>query len=169
MTIVSKKRRQVRALFVGAVGRDTAPRRAEERGRFELLFRRVEIEKKLEDLVDDLVDARVRAVDLVHDNDDLVPELQRLLQHEARLRHGALGRVDQQQNAVDHLQNTLDLTGEVGVARGVDNVDLVVFIVYGGVLRQNRDAALAPRDRPSPSHGLQPPDFRGKRRPAFNI
>ena len=70
-------------------------------------------------------------------------ELQRLLQHEARLRHGALGRVDQQQNAVDHLQNTLDLAGKIGVARGVDNVDLVVFIVYGGVLRQNRDAALA--------------------------
>ena len=88
------------------------------------------------------MDARVRAVDLIDDNDDLVPELQRLLQHEARLRHGALGRVDQQQNAVDHLQNTLDLAGEVGVARGVDNVDLVVFIVYGGVLRQNRDAAL---------------------------
>ncbi len=103
----------------------------------------VEIEKKLEDLVDDLVDTRVRAVDLVDDDDDLVAELQRLLQHEARLRHGALGRVDQQQNAVDHLQNTLDLAGEVGVARGVDNVDLVVFIVYGGVLRQNRDAALA--------------------------
>ena len=66
-----------------------------------------------------------------------------LLQHEPRLGHGALSRVDEQQNAVDHLQNALDLAGEIGVARGVDDVDLIIFIVYGGVFRQNRDAALA--------------------------
>ena len=41
-----KKRGEVGSLFVGAVGRDTAPRRAEERGRLELFLRRVEIEKK---------------------------------------------------------------------------------------------------------------------------
>ena len=46
---------------------------------------------------------RIQPVDLVDDNDDLVPQLQRLLQHEAGLRHGALRGVYQQQNAVDHL------------------------------------------------------------------
>ena len=88
-------------------------------------------------------DAGVGPVDLVDDDDDLVPQLQRLLQHEARLRHGAFGRVDQQQNAVDHLEDTLDLAGEIGMARGVDDVDLVVLIVNGRILGENGDAALA--------------------------
>ena len=131
-----EKRRQVRALFIGAVGRDAAPRRAEQRRRLELLFRCVEVQQQLQYLVDDLVDACVRAVDLVDNDDDLMTQLQCLLQHEARLGHGTLRRVDQQQNAVDHLQNTLDLAGEVGVTRGINNVDLIIF-------RQNRDAALA--------------------------
>ena len=87
--------------------------------------------------------AGVGPVDLVDDNDDLVAELERLLQHEPRLGHGALSRVDEQQNAVDHLQNALDLAGEIGVARGVDDVDLIIFIVDGRVLGQDRDAALA--------------------------
>ena len=47
-----KKRGEVGSLFVGAVGRNATPRRTEERGRLELFLRRVEIEKKLEDLVD---------------------------------------------------------------------------------------------------------------------
>ena len=89
------------------------------------------------------MDARVGTVDLIDDNDDLVAKLQRLLKHEARLRHGAFGCVNEQQNAVNHLENALDLAGEVGVARRVHNVDLIIFIVYGGVLGQNGDAALA--------------------------
>ena len=73
------------------------------------------------------MDARVRAVDLVDDHDDLVPQLQRLLQHEAGLRHRAFGGVHQQQNAVHHLEDTLDLAGKIGVARCIDDVDLVIL------------------------------------------
>ena len=56
---------------------------------------------------------------------------------------GPFGRVDQQQHAVDHRQHALDLAAEVGVAGRVDDVDLVVLVVDGGVLRQDGDAALA--------------------------
>ena len=61
---------------------------------------------------------------------------------EARLRHGALSGVDEQDNAVDHLEDTLDLAAEVGVARGIDNVDLGVAVADGGVFGEDRDAAL---------------------------
>jgi hypothetical protein len=77
----------------------------------------VEVEEQLVDLVDDLGDARVRAVDLVDHEDHRQPRLERLAQHEARLRERALGRVDEQQDAVDHRQPALDLAAEVGVAR----------------------------------------------------
>jgi len=88
------------------------------------------------------VDALVGAVDLVDDDDDAVTQLQRAGEDEARLRHGALSGVDEQDNAVDHLEDTLDLAAEVGVARGIDNVDLGVAIADGGVFGEDRDAAL---------------------------
>ena len=87
--------------------------------------------------------AGVGTVDFVDDDNDLVAKLQCLLQHEARLRHGSLRCVDEQQNAVDHFQNALDLAGEIGVARGIDDVDLIILIVDGGILGENGDAALA--------------------------
>src|SRR5699024_5335828 len=59
----------------------------------------------------------------------------------------ALGRVDQQHHTVDHRQRTLDLTAEVGVAGGVDDVDhrdrtVRVVPVHRGVLGQDGDALL---------------------------
>ena len=85
----------------------------------------------------------VGPVDLVDDDDDLVPQLQCLLQHEPCLRHRAFGCVDQQQNAVDHLQDALHLAGKVGVARRVDDVDLVILVVNRRILGENGDTALA--------------------------
>ena len=70
-------------------------------------------------------------------------KLQRLLQHEARLRHRPLDGVHQQQTAIRHVQHALDLAAEVGVAGRVDDVDLDAAIHDRRVLGQDRDAALA--------------------------
>ena len=69
-------------------------------------------------------------------------ELKCLLKNETGLRHRAFRRVNQQNNAVNHLEDTLDLAGEVGVARGVNDVDLDALVVNRSVLRKNGDAAL---------------------------
>ena len=90
-----------------------------------------------------LLHARVAAVDLVDDDDRPEAELERLLQHEARLRHRPLDGVHQQQAAVGHVQHALDLAAEVGVAGRVDDVDLDAAIHDRRVLGQDRDAALA--------------------------
>ena len=67
-----------------------------------------------------------------------------LAQHEAGLRQRALGGVDEQQHAVDHDQAALDLAAEVGVAGGVDDVDLQITAVADRrVLGEDRDALLA--------------------------
>ena len=50
----------------------------------------------------------------------LWPRASALLQDKAGLGHGALRRVHQQQDAVDHLEDPLHLAAEVGVSRGVD-------------------------------------------------
>src|SRR5262249_39486327 len=45
--------------------------------------------------------------------------------------------------AVDHSQNALDFSAEVGVARRVDDVQLRAAPAYGRILGENGDAALA--------------------------
>ena len=109
----------------------------------DLALVRVEVEEELVHLVDDLGDARVGPVDLVHDEDHRQPRLERLAQHEAGLGEGALAGVDEQQHAVDHRQPAFDLAAEVGVPGRVDDVDLRAPIADGGVLGEDRDPLLA--------------------------
>jgi hypothetical protein len=102
-----------------------------------------ELHEELEDLLLGLVRVRRRLVDLVDHDDRLVAELERLLEHEAGLRHRALLGVDDEEHAVDGAQHALDLGAEVGVPRGVDDVDLGALVEGTGVLGVDGDAALA--------------------------
>ncbi len=102
----------------------------------------VEIQEELFDLVHDLRDAGIAAVHLVDDQDHRQARLERLAKHEAGLRQRSLGRVDEEQHAVDHRECPLDLAAEIGVARRVDDVDLDAGVPDRGVLRQDRDALL---------------------------
>ena len=89
-----------------------------------------------------LVGARILAVDLV-DHDDRADALgQRLADDELGLRQHALSRVHQHDRAVHHIQDALHLAAEIGMARGVDDVDADVFPDDRGALGQNGDPAL---------------------------
>ena len=108
----------------------------------DLVLVRAELDEQVDDLVHDLCRAGAGAVDLVDDDHDFLLETEGLLQDETGLGHAALERVDQQEDAVDHEEDTLDLTAEVRVAGGVDDIDLRVAVAHGGVFRQDGDAAL---------------------------
>ena len=107
-----------------------------------LLFGRFEVDEEVEHLVQHFGRARVGTVDLVDDHDDREAELEALPEDEPRLRQRAFGRVDQEQSAVGHEQGALDLATEVGVAGGVDDVDLRPLPANARVLREDRDPAL---------------------------
>ena len=109
----------------------------------DLVVGRVEVEEELVDLVDDRGDAGVGAVDLVDHADHRQARFERLAQDETRLRHRALGGVDQQEDAVDHRQRPFDLAAEVGVAGRVDDVELDLAVAHRGVLGEDRDPLLA--------------------------
>ena len=105
-------------------------------------------------LGDDLIEPGVGAVHLVDHEDDRQVRGQGLAQHEAGLGQGPLGGVDEEDDAVDHGQPALDLTAEVGVAGGVDDVDDDALgaagvrgrgarVVDRRVLGEDRDALLA--------------------------
>ena len=101
-----------------------------------------EVVEQVEDLVQNPVRTRARTVNLVDHDDWLQAGFESLLGHEAGLRHRAVLGVDQQQHGVDHRHYTLNLATEVGVAGGVDDVDVVAVPVDGGVFRQNGNTAL---------------------------
>ncbi len=82
------------------------------------------------------------AVDLVHHDDGLEAEGERLARDESRLRHRALDRVHQQHHAVDHREHALDLAAEIRVAGRVHDVDVHALVVHRRVLGEDGDAAL---------------------------
>ena len=96
---------------------------------------------KAERLIHDL-HAAPRTVHLADDHDRDFPQFERLSEHEAsaacspRTRPRAAAR--RPPSAI-----CARLAAEVRVARRVYDVDAVSFIGYGGVFRQDRDAALA--------------------------
>ena len=138
-----EQRAQVGAGLAPVGGGRAVSAGSEDDGAVQLLVGGVQLHQQLKGFVHDLFAALIRAIHLVDDDDDLQIQLQRLLQHEAGLGHRALEGIHQQQHAADHLQHALHLAGEVGVTGSVDDVDLGVMIMHGGVLGQNRDAALA--------------------------
>ena len=95
-----------------------------KRREIELLVARVEVEEKLENLVEHFGGACVGAVDLVDDDDGLKAQRERLAGDELGLRHRPFGGVDEQDHAVDHRQDALDLGAEIGVAGRVDDIDV---------------------------------------------
>ena len=137
-----EQRLQVLVLVVQVADAVAVTRRRVEERALELLIRGVQIHHQLQRLVHDLLRSRLRAVDLVDADDDGKIEIQRLLQHKFRLGHRPLERVHQQDDAVDHLQHTLDLAAEVRMPRRIDDINLHALVGDGGVFRKDRDAAL---------------------------
>ncbi len=128
-------------------------RRGVDDRKVELRLGGTELVEQFESLVDDPLRTRARAVDLVDDDDRQQSLGQRLARDEARLRHGTLDRIDEQQHPVDHRQHALDLAAEVGVAGRVDDVDVRAVVLDRTVLGEDGDAALA-LDRVAVHHAL---------------
>ena len=64
---------------------------------------------------------------------------QSFLQHEPRLWHRTFKGIDNQQHAINHFHNPFNFTTEVGVAWGIQNVDLVLTVLNGRVLGEDGD------------------------------
>ncbi len=114
-----------------------------QHGKLELVGISCQLKEEVGQLLKHLVHPRLRAVHLVDDHDGAQVQLQRLLEHEVGLRHRALNGINDEQHPIRHEEHAFNLPAEVGVAWGVDNVDLHTFVRDGRVLRQDSDATLA--------------------------
>ncbi len=137
-----EERPQVLAGFADGHARRARTGARVDHGEVDLFFVGVEVDEEVVDLVEDFLRPRVRPVDLVDHDKRCQPPLERLPQHESRLRQRPLGRIHQEQHPVDHRQRPLDLAPEVRVARRIDDIDQDVVVVNGRVLGQDGDAPL---------------------------
>ena len=102
----------------------------------------IKVDEQVIDLIQHLLRTRIRPVDLVDHDHRSQSRFKRLRQHIASLRQRPFRGIDQQHYAIDHLQRTLHLTTKVSVTWRINDIDLVVVIVEGRILGQNRNAAL---------------------------
>src|SRR5215471_15872971 len=138
-----EQRPQVAAFVIEFVFRDAVARDRVKDREFDLFVVGVEVDEQVENLVDHLRHARVLAVYLVDDDDGFELLFERFRQNVARLRQRPFRSVYEQQRPVDHRQHPLDLAAEIGVARRVEDVDLVIAVAHRSVFGHDRDAALA--------------------------
>src|SRR5206468_4492853 len=89
-----KERRHVVVVFVQFADGKTVLRTGVNDSEIELIVACLQFDEKIENLVQDLVRARVFSVDLVDDNNRLQFVLQRLAQHKTRLRLRPIVRID---------------------------------------------------------------------------
>ncbi len=111
---------------VEIVFRDAGPAVGIDDRKLRLLVAGAQFDEQVEDFVDHFLRARVFAIDLVDDDDRAQVEFERFAQHESRLRHHAFGGVDEQHDALHHLQHALDLAAEVGVAGRIDDIEFQI-------------------------------------------
>ena len=114
-----------------------------EHGEVRLFVRRAQLEEEVEGLVQGALGVRPVAVHLVDEHQWPHADGQRMLQHVARLGHGPLVGVDDQDHGIHGGEDALHLAGEVGVARGVDDVDEVALPLHGAGLGTDGDPAFA--------------------------
>ena len=138
-----EQRHQVFARDVELERRGAGARLRVEHREIELAFVGAEVDEQIVNLVEHFRRARVGAIDLVDAKNRGQVRLERLLEHEARLRQRTLARIDQQQHAVHHRQRALDFAAEIRVARSIDDIDARLAPQDRSVLGHDRDAALA--------------------------
>ncbi len=138
-----EERHEIGAGLVGVHCRDALARGGVHDRRVELLVVRFELEEQAEHLVMHAVRIGAGPVNFVYDDDRRAAERERFAQHEARLRHGAIEGVDHEQHAVHHAEDALHFAAEIGVTRGVDDIDLHAVPAHRRVLGEDRDATLA--------------------------
>ncbi len=121
---------------------DTVQRRSVNDREVQLLVGCVEVNEQVEDLINNPVRTRARAVNFVDNHDWFQAMGECFFGYEARLRHWAVKCVNHQQHGIHHGHHALNFTTEVGVPRGINDVDTVVIPFDRGVFSEDGNPTL---------------------------
>jgi len=113
---------------------------------------RTESDEEIKAFIDDIVGACFAAIAFVDDEDYFELEFERFLEDESRLGHGAFKGIYEKEGTVCHAKDPFDFSAEIGVSRGVDEVDThglagewtgLGRIGNGAIFRKDGDSAFA--------------------------
>ena len=106
------------------------------------IVRGVQLDKEVKDLIHNPVTAGCRLIDLIDNHDDRQMIFKGLFKDEIGLGHGTFLGINQKQSPVGHAQNPLHLTAEVGMSRGVNDIQPVIAVAVRAVFGRNGNSAL---------------------------
>src|SRR5690606_31821130 len=98
--------------------------------------------KQVKNLVYNPMRSRTGPVYLVYNHYRVQAFFKGFTGYKARLRHGAVNRINQQKYTVDHRQYTLNLATKIGVSGRIDYIYTVVIPANGGIFREDGNTAL---------------------------
>ena len=117
-----------------AVLRNTIACRRIDNGKIELIVIGFKLHEEFENFIIDIINTLIWFVDLVDDNNRLQALLECLAKNILRLRHRPFKGIDEKKNAVNHVQNTLDLAAKIRVTWCINDVDFRIVVHDRGVL-----------------------------------
>jgi len=126
--------------------------RGKDHRKIEQIVRGLQLNKEIEDLVHGPVRPRRRLVNLIDDHQHRKRNSQGFFQNKIGLGHRTFLGIHQEQTAVRHAQDPLNLATKIRMARRVDDIDQVLPISKGSVLGSYGDTAL-----PFQVHGVHKP------------
>ena len=128
------------AFAVFEVGRCPAvPSAGVEQWEIKLFIIGAEVDEEIKNIVVDFVRTRIGTVDLVDDDNRFQFGLQCFIQHETCLGQGTFGGIDEQDNAVCHIEDPLHLSAEIAVSRSVNDVDFGVPVTNTDIFCEDRN------------------------------
>ncbi len=113
-----------------------------EDGKLDLPFVRIEIDKKVVNLINDLFYPGVTAVNLVDDDHNGQFFGEGFFNDEPCLRQRSLTGIDEQNGPIDHIQAAFNLTAEIRMTGRINDIDLDAVVPYGRILRHDGNPPL---------------------------
>ena len=108
----------------------------------QLFIGSIQIHQKFQHLIHHLGGTCLRAVDFVQTYNHMKIKFQRFFQHESGLGHSTFKSIYHQNHAVHHFQHPFHLAAEIGMPRGINDVDFCSFIIYCRIFGQDSNATL---------------------------
>ena len=133
---------QIIAFVIHAQLSDAVTGGSIDNGEFQLILISIQLDEEVQHLVHNLLHALVGTVDFIDNHDGLQMCLQGLAQHVFGLGHRALIGINQKQHAINHVQHALHLAAKIGMARGIQNINLHAIMHNSGIFGQNSNATL---------------------------
>ena len=92
------------------------------------------LNEQIEYFINNIIRSAIVPVSFVDDNNGTNFMFECLTQYKPCLRHWPLERIDQKQDTIGHLENALNFTAKVGVARRIDNIDFIFVAQCVGIV-----------------------------------